>query len=128
MTTQIPSSRADFLDPRSGNISREWFMFFGLMAEKVEIWSTFMDGSRIANGDISVDGSLHHLAVSVTATITLEPYLLRKSVLSVVNIGTGIVTILPRAGELINGGGSKILSAQWESVQLCPMAGGYVII
>ena len=31
--THIPSQRADFLDPRTGLMSREWFLFFQYLFE-----------------------------------------------------------------------------------------------
>jgi hypothetical protein len=128
MITQIPSTREKFLDERSGNISRSWYRFLQLLEQKVGLSLEFLSNVTITDADVSIDNDTQHVMASGTITITLQTAAQRDSVLSITNTGTGIITILPQAGELIQDDASKKLDFQWTTVQLCPTIGGYVII
>jgi hypothetical protein len=128
MITQIPSTREKFLDERSGNISRSWYRFLQLLEQKVGLSLEFLSNVTITDADVSIDNDTQHVMASGTITITLQTAAQRDSVLSITNTGTGIITILPQAGELIQDDASKELDFQWTTVQLCPTIGGYVII
>jgi hypothetical protein len=128
MITQIPSTREKFLDERSGNISRSWYRFLQLLEQKVGLSLEFLSNVTITDADVSIDNDTQHVMASGTITITLQTAAQRDSVLSITNTGTGIITILPQSGELIQDDASKELDFQWTTVQLCPTIGGYVII
>jgi hypothetical protein len=128
MITQIPSAREMFIDERSGNISRSWYRFLQLLEQKVGLSLEFLSNVIITDADVSIDNDTQHVMASGTITITLQTAAQRDSVLSITNTGTGIITILPQAGELIQDDASKELDFQWTTAQLCPTIGGYVII
>jgi hypothetical protein len=128
MITQIPSSRERFIDEHSNNISRSWYRFLQLLEQKVGLSQEFLSNVSITTIDTAIDNNTQHVIASGTITLTLQTAAQRESVLSITNAGTGIITILPQAGELIQDDASKELDFQWTTVQLCPTIGGYVII
>lgn len=128
MISQIPAARVDLLDERSGKISRSWYRFFQLLERKVGLSQNFFSIVTLVDANFSPDNDTQHLICSGTLTITLQPASARDTVLTITNAGTGIITIEPAAGEVIQDDTSKELDFQWTTVQLCPTIGGYVII
>lgn len=127
-TTRIPAPRVPFINERSGQISREWYLFLFQVQETISLSTDFLSGVKNIVGDYAPDNDAVHLMCSGDITISLPSYTKRDKVLTVTNIGTGVITIEPETGELIQDDTSKELDFQWTTVQLCPKTGGYVII
>lgn len=127
--TQIPAPRVPFLDPRTGQISREWYRFFLIAVDE-----TGTDGGSLhthvseSRDNISVDNDIWHIICASNPSIALQAASDRSSILTVTNAGSGVVSISPVSGELISGKTILTLNHQWSTVQLLPYSAGYVII
>ena len=126
--SRIPAPRVPIINLRTGEVQREWFRYFLTVDNLVVVSSDFFSTIYETSDDYSPDNDILHLMCSGSPTISLQSYANRSSVLSVTNIGTGVVTIVPISGEIIKGDTSLELDFQWTTVQLCPKTGGYVII
>lgn len=128
MNTQIPAARVPLIDSRSGLISREWYMFLFTLYGVSEIASVLLSHVKTVTTDTSPDSTIKHLLCSGNLRISLQYSKDRDKILTITNTGSGVITILPKAGETIKGESSLELDFQWTTVQLSPISGGYAII
>jgi hypothetical protein len=125
---QIPAPRVPFIDARSGQISREWYFFLFQVRTGLDLATNSTFNVKQISADYAPDNNTLHLICTGSIAISLQSYVNRDNILTITNAGTGIITILPAAGEFIQDDVSKELDFQWTTVQLCPVPGGYVII
>jgi hypothetical protein len=126
--TQSPAARVPFIDERSGQISREWYLFLFHIKTGLDLVTASSFNVKQVSEDYILDNTTLYLICTGTITVTLQPHASRENILSITNAGTGRITIIPADGEFIQDDSSKELDFQWTTVQLCPIPGGYVII
>lgn len=51
LSTRIPANRADFFDRRTGNMTREWYLFFSQMS------NVLLSGTQVSPADVTVTAS-----------------------------------------------------------------------
>lgn len=51
IATRIPANRADFFDNRTGNMTREWYLFFSQMG------NILLAGAQVSPSDVTVTAS-----------------------------------------------------------------------
>ena len=51
IATRIPANRADFFDPRTGNMTREWYLFFS------QVYSSIVEGSTLPPSAVTIGAS-----------------------------------------------------------------------
>lgn len=124
--TQIPASRIPFIDPRTGEITREWYRYLLAVDSTTSVSAGLHVGESTSN--FFMDNNTWHLVCVGNVSVVLQASGDRSDVLSITNAGTGTITIVAKAGDRISGESSVELTAQWSTIQLCPYSGGYVII
>lgn len=115
--SQIPAPRAKMVETETGEITRVWYSF---------LRDSLALSIRSVDDDVSVGNEVSHLLCDGTLTVSLASASSRDRVLTIKNIGTGTVTVEPISGETVDGASSVSMADQWDSVQLLPVAGGYV--
>lgn len=128
MSTQIPAQRAPLIDGRTGQISREWYIYFFSLFNKTRLGADFLFGVTVVSSDFYPDNDSLYLMCTGNTRIYLQEAEKRESIISITNAGSGTITIIPAAGEFIRSDSTLELDFQWSSVQLCPKLGGYAII
>ena len=126
--SQIPSPRVPFVDQSTGNISREWYRYLQITDTVTNTGTEFLSHVDESREQVSPDNNTWHLICLGTFNIILPLYYERSNVLTITNVGTGVITVYPSGSDLIAGKASLAISSQWSTAQLCPYSGGYVII
>lgn len=122
--TNIPAPRVGLLDPRTGLMSREWYLFLLTIFDRVGGESvtqtnatSVLDNYTPANSDV-------HLLCNGTFTITLQATNERIGELIVTNAGTGVISFIGS----INSDTDKKIAFENTSIRLRPTTQGYKIV
>ena len=127
MNTRIPAPRSAVTDPKTGLVSREWFRFFLEVQNSISLGDVFLTHFTNVTGNYGPDNNDWHLYCTAPAGIALQPSAARDRELVITNASAGVVTLIPDGTETINGASSVTIDFQWTTLQLRPIAGGYII-
>lgn len=122
--TTIPSARVDFIDPRTGLISREWFNFFNNLFTATGAGEGSIGGFKLVTTNYSPSNDDLHLICDGTFSLTLQDPASRNSELIVTNAGSGVISLV----GTVNGVTDKQLGHKWTSVRLRPVTTSYIIV
>jgi len=122
--TQTPAQRINIIDPRTGLMAREWFLFFNGLLEATGASSGSIGGYKSVTTSYTPTNNDKHLLCNGTLTITLQDPALRDDELIVTNVGTGTISFI----GTINGDPAKQIAFQYTSLRLRPIGTSYVIV
>lgn len=126
--TQIPAPRVPFFNPRTMEVSREWYRYFLVIDTMTSIGEDFQSHVKETRENFSSTNNAWHIICKGSPTISLQLAATRDRILTITNAGSGIVTVIPSGSDLVKGSSSLEIKFQWSTAQFCPYSGGYVII